>query len=357
MNKNICLITTGGTIGGQSHHDFANVDNATYEIYRSLDRIKRENKDVNIEITNAFNKDSSEIIPDDWKTLTNIIVQNYDKIDAFVITHGTNTMISTTMALSYILGNFAKPIIFTGSQNSFDVSSSDAALNLEGALNLAIKSNNIKGPVIVFGGLIVSGINSVKVSNTALDAFQIFTNQQGVGLGRVIGGKILIDDELKLEEHNSNFGNANSVEELDVRSDFDTDGFVELSDFVGMNSSHIKILLEHDATLKSIGLLCPGDGDPNMSVLRDIFETLRERKIPILLTGHSINSPTTLEGLNNPGAEARGLGAIPAGRSNFLTAAIKLQWLMAQGIPYEDLKTAMNLNRNEIAKRFLNNSN
>ncbi len=41
---------------------------------------------------NILNKDSSNIIPEDWKFIVNTISDNYDDYDAFVVTHGTNTM-------------------------------------------------------------------------------------------------------------------------------------------------------------------------------------------------------------------------------------------------------------------------
>src|SRR5688572_22606985 len=60
--------------------------------------------------------DSSNINPDHWKAIGNIIVENYEDQNGFVVLHGTDTMSFTASALSFILGGLTKPVIFTGAQ-------------------------------------------------------------------------------------------------------------------------------------------------------------------------------------------------------------------------------------------------
>ena len=47
-----------------------------------------------------------------------IIKENYDKYDGFIVTHGTDTMAYTASAISYLIQDSRKPIVFTGSQKS-----------------------------------------------------------------------------------------------------------------------------------------------------------------------------------------------------------------------------------------------
>ena len=58
--------------------------------------------------------DSSDIQPDTWVKLALTIQEHYDEFDGFVVLHGTDTMAHTASALSFMLENLSKPVIFTG---------------------------------------------------------------------------------------------------------------------------------------------------------------------------------------------------------------------------------------------------
>ena len=66
----------------------------------------------------SFDKpiDSSNISPQHWQELGKIIFENYDAQDGFVVLHGTDTMAYTASALSFMLVDLGKPVIFTGAQ-------------------------------------------------------------------------------------------------------------------------------------------------------------------------------------------------------------------------------------------------
>ena len=61
-------------------------------------------------------KDSSNITIEDWVGIALDIQENYDSYDGFVIIHGTDTMAYTASALSFMLENLGKSVVFTGSQ-------------------------------------------------------------------------------------------------------------------------------------------------------------------------------------------------------------------------------------------------
>ena len=54
--------------------------------------------------------------PARWTDISHCIADRYDDYDGFVVLHGTDTMAYTASALSYMLENLTKPVIFTGSQ-------------------------------------------------------------------------------------------------------------------------------------------------------------------------------------------------------------------------------------------------
>lgn len=94
--------------------------------------------DVNVDIQ-AFTPliDSSDIGPESWRQMAQMVVDHYDAYDGFVILHGTDTMSYSASALSFMLENLGKPVVFTGSQLPVGVLRSDAKENLLTAIEIA----------------------------------------------------------------------------------------------------------------------------------------------------------------------------------------------------------------------------
>ena len=81
--------------------------------------------------------DSSDVNPDNWVRMARTVYDNYEKYDGFVILHGTDTMSYSGSALSFMLRNLGKPVVFTGSQLPIGVLRSDAKENLLTAIEIA----------------------------------------------------------------------------------------------------------------------------------------------------------------------------------------------------------------------------
>lgn len=81
--------------------------------------------------------DSSDISPTNWVKMATAVADNYDRFDGFVILHGTDTMSYSASALSFMLENIGKPVVFTGSQLPVGVLRSDAKENLLTAIEIA----------------------------------------------------------------------------------------------------------------------------------------------------------------------------------------------------------------------------
>ena len=81
--------------------------------------------------------DSSDVNPDIWTELAEIVFDNYARYDGFVILHGTDTMAYSASALSFMLENLNKPVVFTGSQLPIGMRRSDAKENLLTAIEVA----------------------------------------------------------------------------------------------------------------------------------------------------------------------------------------------------------------------------
>ena len=81
--------------------------------------------------------DSSNVSPRNWLDLAAIIRDNYARYDGFVVLHGTATMSYTASALSFLLEDLAKPVVFTGSQIPIGVLRTDGRENLMTAIEIA----------------------------------------------------------------------------------------------------------------------------------------------------------------------------------------------------------------------------
>ncbi|HEA28834.1 MAG TPA: type I asparaginase [Leeuwenhoekiella sp.] len=81
--------------------------------------------------------DSSNMQPENWVAICNIIAENYAEHDGFVVLHGSDTMSYTASALSFMLENLSKPVILTGSQLPIGDLRTDAKENLITATQLA----------------------------------------------------------------------------------------------------------------------------------------------------------------------------------------------------------------------------
>lgn len=136
MSK-VLLISTGGTITmvrDKASGALVPADMETFKAY--MPELFAGEIQVDIE---AFTPliDSSDIGPQIWEQVARMVVSHYDEYDGFVVLHGTDTMSYSASALSFMLENLGKPVVFTGSQLPVGVLRSDAKENLLTAIEIA----------------------------------------------------------------------------------------------------------------------------------------------------------------------------------------------------------------------------
>ncbi|MBF0180274.1 MAG: asparaginase [Magnetococcales bacterium] len=348
----IHLITTGGTIAGQVASDKQDTnmkrDAASFTslIGPTIDYLNRHHR-LDIEVTpyEIADKDSSNIKPEDWTKLVNHIKDEYDNHDAFIITHGTNTLGYTCAALSFAIANPSKPILLTGSQVAAGLPGSDALSNLENALRLAAwprETSPIKGIMAVFGSHIITGTRVKKDTEFDYDAFKSFS----IGsIGRI--GRIININEANLQKHLSYlktglYPEAKNADQLVCENEFDM-RIVSLTEFPGMSSDLFKSLVEHN-DIQGFILRAFGAGDPCMDHER-AFEYLKGKGIPIIVTTQAPNGNSNFQ-VNDPGKLLRDKKlAIPAYDMSIEAMTTKLAWLLAKkskgDITYKNLCTEM----------------
>jgi len=122
--------------------------------------------------------DSSDVHPQVWEQLTKIIDENYEDYDGFVVLHGTDTMAYTASALSFMLENLAKPVIFTGAQLPIGMMRSDAKENLLTAIEIAAAKENGQSIVpevcIFFEDTLFRGNRTTKKNAEHFNAFNSY---------------------------------------------------------------------------------------------------------------------------------------------------------------------------------------
>ena len=135
--KKILIIYTGGTIG--MIQDPITERLLPFNFDRLLVEIPELNKFKCKLETYSFDNpiDSSNVNPDIWINLAEIIETKYIAFDGFVILHGTDTMAYTASALSFMLGGLNKPVILTGSQLPIGMVRTDGKENLITAIEIA----------------------------------------------------------------------------------------------------------------------------------------------------------------------------------------------------------------------------
>lgn len=120
--------------------------------------------------------DSSNMNPAIWSKLASLIESNYDTVDGFVILHGSDTMAFSASALSYMLENLGKPVIFTGSQLPISAVRTDAKENLMTAIEIAKAKKNDRARVpevcIYFDYKLFRGNRSFKYNSSKFEAFR-----------------------------------------------------------------------------------------------------------------------------------------------------------------------------------------
>ena len=130
------LIATGGTIASR-HTAEGLAPRITPE--ELLSYVPDVASFCSIDTVQPINLDSTNIRPEHWLLLANLIEEHYSRYDGFVICHGTDTLAYTASALSYLIQRTSKPIVLTGAQRSIDEDTTDAKVNLLDALfNCAI---------------------------------------------------------------------------------------------------------------------------------------------------------------------------------------------------------------------------
>jgi len=185
--KKILLLTTGGTIasvpGGEGLEPMR-----SGVMERELEQLRTY---YDITVRDVMCLDSSNIRPEEWQLIAREIFENRTGFDGVVVSHGTDTMAYTASAVTFMLPNIDKPVVFTGSQLPLADFLSDGPDNLRTAFAMAASGCN--GVFLAFDRKVMLGCRAVKVRASGFSAFESVNARYA---GRVSNLGLVLDREV-----------------------------------------------------------------------------------------------------------------------------------------------------------------
>jgi len=328
MPDRTLVIYTGGTIGSRPRDpdpDSPQIVVPWEELYKATPEIDRLGFGVDC-ISTPEPLDSCNVGPDEWRFMAETIEANYGQYSGFVILHGTDTMVYTAAALSFMLHNLGKPVVLTGAQRSAMVDvRNDASQNFLTSLLIAnpaaARVPVIPEVVIFFGGKILRGNRTVKRDTTGYEAYE---SPNLAPLGEV-GDQIVVNRSLVRPVPKGKFF-ARTRLDRNVLPVLIYPGVQDTG--ADQDGAMVRRQLE-DPHLKAAIVLSFGSGNiPTKPKFLDIFREARnERNIVIANVGQCLQGPVEL-GIYETSAELLEAGFVAANDITLEAAQCKLMVLL-----------------------------
>ena len=171
----LLIIYTGGTIGMVKDSKTGVLKPFNFEnLFNIIPTLKLFNYDIDSYCFDPL-MDSSNMNPENWVQIVDIIEKNYEPYDGFVVLHGSDTMAYTASALSFMLQNLNKPVILTGSQLPLGVVRTDGRENILTAIEIAAAIEDetpiVPEVCIYFENQLFRGNRTIKYNAQNFEAF------------------------------------------------------------------------------------------------------------------------------------------------------------------------------------------
>ncbi len=332
-HSSVLLIYTGGTIGMIKNPETGALESFNFDLLlEQVPELKRFDCRIS---THTFMPpiDSSDMTPEHWAALVQIIDTNYQFFDGFVILHGTDTMAYTASALSFMLENLGKPVILTGSQLPMGMLRTDGKENLITAIEIASAQRPDGSPMvpevcIYFKETLMRGNRTTKINAEQFNAFRSFNYPELATAGI----------HIRYNEHL--IRRPNPLRPMKPHFRVDT-SVVVLTLFPGIRQELVHTIL-HQPGLKAVVLRTFGAGNaPQIPWLKEEL-TEAGRKGIVLVNITQCQAGSVHMGLYETSLPLLDAGLVSGYDSTPECAITKLMFLLGHELPAEEIRRLMN---------------
>lgn len=325
----LVLLGTGGTIASYVDYRTGAVHPAlsTSDMVNAVPEIKEI---ANVKAKVLFSIFSENMSPEYWVKIAEAVQEEINNgADGIIIPHGTDTMGYSAAAVSFMLQNISKPVVFVGAQRSSDRPSSDASTNLMACARFCVNAKKAGVFVLMHDTssddsfALHYGTRVRKMHTSRRDAFKSINCQPAAHIDS--DGKMELDENLK----------PVSKSKVEAKTKLENKT-VLLQFYPGMDPKLFEKVITES---KGVVFAGSGLGHVNENMIPVIKKAVKNGTV-VVMTSQCIHGQTNMN-VYNTGRDLIKAGVISVYDMLPETAYVKLMWVLANSKSTDEAKKLM----------------